>query len=100
MNVRADSAHSRTVAAAGGRADRAAGVDPAHAAPAVGLLLRPWSAVARSRQVHLPGLPGVARRGRGLVHAALHLYVAVPVGPRAFHPDDDADLVGRRAGGL
>src|SRR5207249_8689969 len=97
MNVRADPAHSRTVAAAGGRADRAAGVDPAHAAHAVGLLLRPGSAVAGPREVHLSGLPGAAGDRRGLVHTALHLYVAVPRGARALHPDDDADVVGCRA---
>src|SRR5882724_13718726 len=71
VNVRADSAYSRTLASAGGRADRAASVDPPHAAHAVGLLVRPWSAVARHREVHLPGLPGSARRRRGLVHPAL-----------------------------
>src|SRR2546426_791234 len=86
VNVRADSANSRALASAGGPAGRAAGVDSAHAAHAVGLLLRRRSAVARRREVPLPALPGPARRRRGLVHAALHLHVAVPLGARSKPP--------------
>src|SRR2546427_11181942 len=75
-------------------------MDSGHATYAVGLLLRSRSLVARDRQVHLPGVPGPARRRCGLVHAALPLHVTVPLGPRAVHPDADADVVGCRAGRL
>ena len=40
--------------------------------------------------------PALARGRGGLVHAALHLHAAVPLRARAVHPDDDADVVGRR----
>src|SRR2546422_9141204 len=92
-NVRADSANSRTLASAGGRADRAAGVDPAPAAHAVGLLLRSGPPVARDLEDPLLGLPGPVGRCGGLVHTALHLYAAVPLGARAVHSDDDAHVV-------
>src|SRR5206468_12384995 len=97
LNVRPDSSDSRTLASAGGRADRAACVDPAPAAHAVGLLLRARTAVARHLEDPLPGVPGPAGRRGGLVHPALHLYAAVPLGARAVHSDDDADVVGCRA---
>src|SRR5437899_13073700 len=97
-NVRAYSSDSRTLAPADRRADRAAGVDPAPAAHAVGFLLRPWSVVARHLEVPLPGLPGTARRRRGLVHAALYLYIAFPLGARPVHTNAYAELVGCRAG--
>src|SRR5437899_9318474 len=95
-NVRAHSSDSRTLAPADRSADRSAGLDPAPSAHAVGLLLRPWSVVARHLEIPLPGLPGAARHRRRLVHAALHLHVAVPLAARAGHTDDDADVEGRR----
>jgi len=70
---------------------------PRNAAHAVGLLLRPGSVVARRREVLFLLFPAL------LVVAAVwctqlsHLHVAVPLGARAVHPHDDADVVGCRA---
>src|SRR5205809_974842 len=90
VNVRADSANSRALASADGSSDRAAGVDSALAAHAVGLLLRPGAVVARRREVPLPALPGSARgRRRLLLAAAIFSYTLMPTVTELL-----ADLVG------